>query len=116
MTGTLDSKSEVICLIYCILISSKLYSFLGFSDGSVDKESAWSVGDTGDAGLIPGLERFPGVGNGNPLQYFCLKNPMDRGARQATVRKGHRELDMTECDACTHYCFLGKSYDFIKSC
>ena len=81
MTGTLGSKSEVICLVYCRLISSNLYCFLGFSDGSVDKESAWSVGDTGDAGLIPGLERSPGVGNGNPLQYFCLKNPTDRGAR-----------------------------------
>ena len=61
------------------------YCFLGFSDGSVDKESAWSVGDTGDAGLIPGLERSPGVGDGNPLQYSCLENSMDRGALWATV-------------------------------
>jgi len=34
----------------------------------------------GDSGLIPGLERFPGGGNGNPLQYSCLENPRDRGA------------------------------------
>ena len=38
-----------------------------------------------DAGLIPGSGKSPGVGNGNPLQYSCLKNPMDRGACQATV-------------------------------
>ena len=41
--------------------------------------------DIRDAGLIPGLGRFPGGGHGNPLQYSCLENPMDRGARQATV-------------------------------
>ena len=45
-------------------------------------ESAYSAGDPG---LIPGLGRSPGEGNGNPLQYFCLENPMDRGAWQATV-------------------------------
>ena len=39
----------------------------------------------GDAGLIPGLGRFPGVGNGFPLQYSCLENHMDRGAWRATV-------------------------------
>ena len=39
----------------------------------------------GDLGSIPGLGRSPGEGNGNPLQYSCLKNPMDRGAWQATV-------------------------------
>ena len=40
---------------------------------------------TGDVGLIPGLGRSPREGNGNPLQYPCLENPMDRGAWQATV-------------------------------
>jgi len=44
-----------------------------------------NVGDTGDLGLIPGSGRSPGEGNGNPLQYSCLENPMDRGASQATV-------------------------------
>ena len=39
----------------------------------------------GDVGLIPGLGRSPGEGNGNPLQYSCLGNPMDRGAWRATV-------------------------------
>jgi len=42
------------------------------------KESTCNAGDTGDIGLIPGLGRSPGVGDGNPLQYSCLENPMDR--------------------------------------
>ena len=41
--------------------------------------------NAGDVGLIPGWERFPAGGNGNPLQYFCLGNPMDKGAWWATV-------------------------------
>ena len=41
--------------------------------------------NTGDLGLIPGLQRSPGIGNGNPLQYSCLRNPMDRGAWRAAV-------------------------------
>ena len=53
-----------------------------FLGGSDSKESACSAGDLG---LIPGLGRSPGVGNGNPLQYSCLENSMDRGAWWATV-------------------------------
>ena len=48
------------------------------------KESACSAGKAEDADLIPGLERSPGGGNSNPLQYSCLGNPMDRGAWWAT--------------------------------
>ena len=48
-----------------------------FPGGSNGKESACNVGDLG---LIPGSGRFPGEGKGNPLQYSCLGNPMDRGA------------------------------------
>ena len=48
----------------------------------------------GDAVSIPGSVRFPREGNGNPFQYFCLRNPMDRGAWQATVH-GIAESDMT---------------------
>ena len=44
-----------------------------------------NAGNTGDKGLIPGSGRSPGGGNGNPLQYSCLENPMDRRAWQATV-------------------------------
>ena len=55
---------------------------VGFPGGSEGKESACNVGDPGS---IPRLGRCPGEGNGNPLQYSCLENPMDRGAWQATV-------------------------------
>ena len=55
---------------------------LGFPGGSDSKESACNAGDLG---LIPGSGRFPGEGNGNPLQYSCLENSMDRGAWWATV-------------------------------
>ena len=49
---------------------------MGFPYSSVGKESAFTAGDQG---LIPGLGRYPGNGNGNPLQCSCLENPMDRG-------------------------------------
>ena len=43
--------------------------------------------NAGDPGLIPGSGRYPGEGNGNPLQYSCLENPMDKGCWQATVHR-----------------------------
>ena len=55
---------------------------MGFPGGSDGKESACNAGDMG---LIPGSGIFPGEGNGNLLQYSCLKNSMDRGAWWATV-------------------------------
>ena len=54
-------------------------------DGSAGKESACNAGDAGDVGLISGSGIFPGGRYGNPLQYSCLENRKDRGARQATV-------------------------------
>ena len=51
------------------------------------KESACNAGVAGDTGSIPGLGRSPGEGQGNPLQYSCLDNPMDRGPWWATVYK-----------------------------
>ena len=63
--------------------------FPGGSDGKA------SVYNAGDPGSIPGLGRSPGEGNGNPLQYYCLENPMDRGAWQAAVHgvaKSRRRL------------------------
>ena len=52
--------------------------------------------NVGDSGSIPGKGRFPGEGNGNPLQYPCLENPMDRGACQAAVHRVTKESDTTE--------------------
>ena len=55
---------------------------LGFPGGSEVKASACNAGDLGS---IPGSRRSPGEGNGNPLQYSCLENPMDGGVWRATV-------------------------------
>ena len=60
---------------------------MGFPGGSMSKESACNARDSRDTGSIPGSGRFHGGGNGNPLQYFCLENPMDRGPWQATVHR-----------------------------
>jgi len=53
-----------------------------------------NTGDTGDSGLIPESARSPGKENGNPLQFSCLENPMDRAAWRATVHGVAKELDM----------------------
>ena len=58
------------------------YCSVGFLGGSDSKESACSAGNLG---LIPGSGRSPGEGNGNPLQYSCLENPMDRGTWLAII-------------------------------
>ena len=58
-------------------VISQLYFNKGFPGGSEVKASAWNAGDLGS---IPGLGRCPGEGNGNPLQYSCLENPMEGGA------------------------------------
>ena len=57
-------------------------SLVVFPGGSDGKESTCNEGDPGS---IPGSRRFPGEGNGNPLQYSCLENPMDRGAWYSTI-------------------------------
>ena len=83
-------KKYIFCLkennfqiISYLFSSSQMVHFLkDFPGGSDSKASVYNVGDLG---LIPGPGRSPGEGNGNPLQYCCLENPMDRGAWQATV-------------------------------
>ena len=64
--------------------SNSTISNQGFPCGSEGKESACNAGDLS---WIPGLDRSPGKENGNPLQYSCLENPMDRGAWRATVHR-----------------------------
>ena len=68
---------------------------MGLPEGTSGKESACQSGDAKDLGLIPGLGRSPGEGDGNPLQYSCLGNPVDRGAWWATV-DGITESDTTD--------------------
>ena len=58
---------------------------MGFPRWLSGKESACQVGDTREAGLIPGSERSSAEGNGNPLQYSCQENPVDRGTWWAIV-------------------------------
>ena len=57
-----------------------------FPNGSLGNESTCNARDIGDVSSIPGLGISPGGGNGNPLQYSCLKNPVDRGPWQARVQ------------------------------
>ena len=57
------------------------------------KNLSVKAGDARDSVLIPGLGRSPGEGNGNPLQYSCLENPMDGGTWCATGSWGHKESD-----------------------
>ena len=64
----------------------------GFSGGSVVKNPPARIGDVG---LIPGWGRYPGEGNGNPLQYCCLENPMERGTWWAAVHGVVKEWDTT---------------------
>ena len=90
-----------------------LGSFPGSSDG---KASAYNAEDPGS---IPGSGRSPGEGNGNPLQYSCLENPMDRGAWWATIHRvtksRTRLSDFCAC-VCDHFSLLaGKSFDITVS-
>ena len=73
------SVCKAVIEIYTTPTSQTLKSFPGGSD------SGESACNAGDPGLIPGSGRSPGKGHGNPLQYSCLENSMDRGTWQATV-------------------------------
>ena len=77
---------------------------MGIAGGSSGKNPPSSAGDSGDTGLIPGSGRSSGGGNGNPRQYFCLGNPVDRGAwgelqSMRSQRVGH---DLQTENAHTH--------------
>ena len=81
-SGTINTDNRLLLLI-----------LLDFPGGSGGKESACKARDPD---LIPGSERSPGVGNGNPFQYSCLENPMDGGAWWTTSPWDHKELDTIE--------------------
>ena len=72
-------------VIQCIYID--ICFFKSSLVGPDDKESTCRAGNAGALGLIPGSGRSPGEGNGNPLQYSCQENPMDKGAWWATRRR-----------------------------
>ena len=98
----------------CVIASESedlVFRGQGFPGSSDGKASAYSAGDLGS---IPGLGRSPGEGNGNPLQYSCLENPMDRGAWWATahgVAKSQTRLsDFISLHFTFSSCFLEKEY------
>ena len=76
----------VLFMIRGFWLCSGYDQWLDFPGGSDGKASAYNAGDLG---LIPGSERSPGEGNGNPLQYSCLENSMDGGTRWASQKVGH---------------------------
>ena len=81
--------------------------FLGFPGGSDSKESACNAGDLG---LIPGLERSPGEGHGNPIQYFGLENPHEQRSLVGYSPRGRKESDMTERLSLSFTCITEHSH------
>ena len=92
---------------------------MGFPGGSVVKNPPANAGDTGDAGSISGLGKSPGKGNGNPFQYSCLENSMDRRAWRATVHgvaKGWTQLSKrTHTQLYTNYFLFTKLRKLITT-
>ena len=84
----------LLAVLYCVIFptehiqTKKILYVKGASQVALAvKNPPADAGDIRDVGSIPELGRSPGWGHGNPLQYSCLENPMDRGARQATVHR-----------------------------
>ena len=73
---------------------------MGFLGGSVVKNVPANAGDAGDTGLMPELERSPEEGNGNPLQYSCWENPMERGAWRSTIHGVTKSQTLLSVQAC----------------
>ena len=91
----METLSDTVFIKHTVLWGLKRYSsralppysteFRGFPGGAVAKNLPANAGPAEDVGLIPESERSPGGGNGNPLQYSCLENHMNRGAWRGTV-------------------------------
>ena len=100
LLGPWGSSVSLVLVDVCALNSTQLYhvsrcvdpSPPGFPGGSEAKASAYSAGDLGS---ISGSGRSPREGNGNPLQYSCLENPMDGGSWLGYSPWGHKESDIT---------------------
>ena len=93
MFSTGNTSFAFFGFFFFFLFTVHVQNIEGLPVGPVSKESSCSVGD---AGSVPESGRFPGEGNGNPLQYSHLGNPMDRRAWCATVHGVTKESDMTE--------------------
>ena len=83
-------------IFFQFLFSTFTWTIVNVKGFPSDSDSKESASNAGDPGSIPGLARSPGEGNGNPLQYSGLENPMDRGAWWATVNGVSKESDTTE--------------------
>ena len=81
------SSSIIVSIVRNLILRNKteVSMLLSFRGGSAVKNLPANAGDKRDAGSIHGSGRFSGGGHGNPLQYSCRENPMDRGASHATV-------------------------------
>ena len=87
-TDTKKYKFKVYCMLFDTFINCNInyiYKFINYSVALAVKKLPANSGDLRDIGLIPGSGRSPGEGHGNPLQYSCRQNSMDRGAWRATV-------------------------------
>ena len=91
VNGVAKSRKQLrdLALMHTVMVTLSL----GFPGGSDSQESACNAEDLGST---PGSGRSPGEGNGDPPQYSCLENSLDRGAWQARVRGACKELNMTE--------------------
>ena len=93
------SCSKVICILYSVCLyyqfDTQPHLIVGFPGGASGKDTVCLCRRHRNVGSIPGLGRSPGEGHGNPLQYSCLENPMDREVGEAKVHS-ITELDMTE--------------------
>ena len=109
--NTLGGEQETeITLHECYLAKLlwlSVHNIMGFPGGSLVKNTPVNAGDLGS---IPGSGRSLGEGNGNPLKYSCLENPMDRGAWWATVTRSQTWLSDWSC---MHACIT--SYKYVKS-
>ena len=83
--GLSSEEVEILLHHHNMTFETISWSDSGFPGGAVVKNPLANAGDTGDMGSVPGSGRSSGGGNGNPLQYSCPGNPMDRGAWQAKV-------------------------------
>ena len=93
--GLSSEEVEILLHHHNMTFETISWSDSGFPGGAVVKNPLANAGDTGDMGSVPGSGRSSGGGNGNPLQYSCPGNPMDRGAWQAASHRVTKESDRT---------------------
>ena len=85
--STYTSRNDLPPLLSYLLPAASSFFNNSIIGSSVGKELTGNAGDTGDVSFVRGSGRFPGEGHGNPLQYSCLENTLDRGTWQATVHR-----------------------------